>query len=275
MKSLILISGLLTFSLFGKAQDVYNYENSKLFADHLFTTRQYNLAIVEYERLLYFSNEKDSIQVRLLQAYYNSGNISGGLLRVGQFYKDFDIMPSKSALEYSKMLIKEKSYANADSFLFKSKTIPQADKWLLLASISAFNSNWKQAQAHTNSVVPKTNAMAVQYNAVFNEAFSLKQKSPLLAASLSAIVPGSGKIYSSYWKDGIISFIMVAGAGLQSYKAFKDKGSRSARGWIFASVTTGFYLGNIYGSQKAAKDYNHRRFHKIISKVENIFNANY
>jgi TM2 domain-containing membrane protein YozV len=73
-------------------------------------------------------------------------------------------------------------------------------------------------------------------------------KSPLLAAGLSAVIPGSGKIYGGQTIDGLFSFVSIALATWQAYDGFHDDGISSVKGWLVGSIAATFYVGNIYGS---------------------------
>ena len=79
-------------------------------------------------------------------------------------------------------------------------------------------------------------------------------KSKTLAGVFSAIVPGSGKIYTNNIGDGITSLVLT---GLFSYLAYENFAKdHPTRGWIFTGITAFFYAGNIYGSVLAAQNYN-------------------
>jgi hypothetical protein len=58
----------------GNAQDLFNVENSKKFANYLLNTRQYNLAALEYERILSIAKPDAEISSNLLKTY-RLGNI--------------------------------------------------------------------------------------------------------------------------------------------------------------------------------------------------------
>ncbi len=83
---------------------------------------------------------------------------------------------------------------------------------------------------------------------------SLPRKSSVLAAVLSAILPGSGYVYAGHSRDGITAFLInglaAAGAATGFYQ-----GNLAVSG-IVAGVGLPFYLGNIYGSANAAKKWN-------------------
>lgn len=74
------------------------------------------------------------------------------------------------------------------------------------------------------------------------------------AVILSAIIPGSGKIYSGAWKDGLTSFLFVAANAWSSYRGFST--DRPGYGYTFAALSTGFYLGNLYGTRQWARHMN-------------------
>jgi TM2 domain-containing membrane protein YozV len=84
------------------------------------------------------------------------------------------------------------------------------------------------------------------------EAVTADRKSPVAAAVFSAMVPGLGKIYADRPEDGLFSFISTGiFTGLAAWSFYED-GAGSVRGWIYASVGSIFYAGNIYGSVMAA-----------------------
>ncbi len=92
---------------------------------------------------------------------------------------------------------------------------------------------------------------------------SLEYKSPLTAGIFSAIIPGSGKIYTHNYSDGIISFILTTLFGYLAYDNFKAE--HNFRGGLFAAVGSFFYAGNIYGSAISAKIFNKDMKEKFIS----------
>jgi hypothetical protein len=98
-----------------------------------------------------------------------------------------------------------------------------------------------------------------------------KRKSPGLALAMSAIVPGTGKFYTHDYIDGIFSMLSIGVTGYQAIRGFQDKGTKSTYGWIYATVATGFYLGNVYGAFSSAKRYNKRQTDKLDQKVNAAF----
>jgi TM2 domain-containing membrane protein YozV len=81
---------------------------------------------------------------------------------------------------------------------------------------------------------------------------ALPRKSPWLAAGLSAVVPGLGRVYLGRWADGLFSFVLVGVVGGFAAHGFYEDGRSSVRGWILGSTAALFYVGNVYGSAVGA-----------------------
>ncbi|MEZ4901419.1 MAG: hypothetical protein R2822_06490 [Spirosomataceae bacterium] len=75
-----------------------------------------------------------------------------------------------------------------------------------------------------------------------------RRKAPVVAALLSTIVPGSGKIYAGKTGQGVITLIQNLALGLQAYEAYRRDGWKSPRFLIYGGLFTFFYVGNIWGS---------------------------
>ena len=81
---------------------------------------------------------------------------------------------------------------------------------------------------------------------------SLPRKSPLLAAALSMVVPGLGRVYLGRWPDGLLSFLLVGTTAALAAQGFYKDGTDSVRGWILGGVAALLYAGNVYGSAVGA-----------------------
>lgn len=240
-------------SCIGYSQDLFNYNNSYAYAKNLFDSRKFEAATKELERLVFLDPQIDSTKILLLRSYRNY-DPSNGLLRFDQlkdstklliygkehiklFWKNSDLKKSSEAINYYPLDTNQKITAEVLQLIYQ-------DKW---------KSAQKLHEAHaSNEVVQSIPALHNLIKVQSKESF----KSPAVAGLFSAIVPGTGKIYAGKWKDGIFSFVFCGVFALQAYRAFHNVGIESPRGWIFASLGTGFYLGNIYGSYHAAKQKN-------------------
>ena len=93
-------------------------------------------------------------------------------------------------------------------------------------------------------------ARAVKLAAAARRLATLSLRSPALAGTLSAIIPGTGQMYAGRWKDGIIAQfvngIFIAGI-VESY----ELGNKVASG-ILVLFEMGWYSGNIYSAINSA-----------------------
>lgn len=158
-------------------------------------------------------------------------------------------------------LYRQRRYADAAVEL---KTIDAADSSQLSYSAALFASlcraeqrSWSDARADLQhagmyAVTDEQKTAVGALRTVIDESSSIPQKSPLVAGLLSGIVPGLGKVYTGHTVDGVLSFLTIAGFGYAAYDGFATDGSSSVRGWVFGSLASGLYLGNIYGSVLSA-----------------------
>jgi TM2 domain-containing membrane protein YozV len=80
------------------------------------------------------------------------------------------------------------------------------------------------------------------------------RKSPPLAATMSAIIPGTGQMYAERYRDGLVALavngLFIAG----TVASFKDENYALAA--IVGGVGLPFYVGNIYGAANATRQWN-------------------
>ena len=88
---------------------------------------------------------------------------------------------------------------------------------------------------------------------VIQHPVSGSSKSPLLAGLMSAILPGSGRIYAGRVLDGIMGMWMMYLVGNSAYNAIKNE--RPIAGPLFGIAAGFVYLGEVYGGWRAAKNH--------------------
>jgi hypothetical protein len=275
MKKTLLIFLILFNFINVYAQDLYNYDNSKKFAEYLAKSGQYDLATREFERLIFMNASNDTLKTSLLSMYRRAGKFEETVLRAKQLYPDLSMMSASSAVEYGRTLLLKPSYKEAKDFWDSNSQVSQPDKIILSATAEILQDNYKQANVILQSLKDQDHKLATDYKDLATQAIKIKRKSPALAGLMSAIVPGAGRFYAKDWKDGLVSMLFVSTMAFQSVRGFNQSGVKSTRGWIYGGVSLGFYLGNIYGSVVSAKGYNKKSHQYIRTKVDNLFNSYY
>ncbi len=263
---------LLHFTSAAQQEDIYGKERTLEFADYLMTAHEYNSAALEYERLLFMDAKSDSIKLNLLRAYRLGNFYQQGISRFEDFYSPSNPeIPQVFAHEYLKLLLLERRYQQSQTFLQNNQRIASSYKSNVQLGIMLLQKDW--AEAHTYSANAEVTDPYLE--GLAGRGVTLKRKSPFLASVMSAVVPGSGKMYTGNWADGAIALIFVGSNAFAAYRGFSRNGSDSFYGWFFTAMGTGFYVGNIYGSHKSAKDYNAEKENLLHHEVENYFYTRY
>ncbi len=275
MKKKLLILFIIFYSTNVFSQDLYNFENTKKFAEYLAKSGQYDLATREFERLTFMSPENDTLKTSLLSMYRRSGKYDEALIRGKQLYPELTTMSASSAVEYGRTLLLKSEYKSAKSFWDSNVKLSSADKTILSATSDILQDNYKSANELLQTIKPEDHRLAANYKDLAEQAMAIKRKSPAVAGIMSAIIPGTGRMYVKDWKDGIVSLFFVGTMAVQSIRGFNKSGVKSTRGWIYGGIGFGFYLGNIYGSVVSAKGYNKKSHLGIRTKIENLFNSYY
>jgi hypothetical protein len=256
------VSIIIHLLLFAKlsfcfSQNLYNQEHSQKYAEYLLSSQQHKLATEEYERLVYFDPSNINYKYNLIKSYRLSGEIKPGIRRIYSFYAgSLNTMPQNLATEFVKLEILSDSLSAAENFINQSITLSSDNKMNFHSFNLLLDGKYKDASNYLKTAKINGSVISPKVLLLSEKADKTKFKSPVLAASLSAIVPGTGKFYTGNWTDGLFSMIFVAGNAFQAYRGFSDHGIKSGYGWVFASFSTGFYIGNVYGSAKSAKRYN-------------------
>ncbi|WP_375580543.1 tetratricopeptide repeat protein [Marivirga tractuosa] len=274
MRILFLIFLVVWTADFSQAQDIYTLNKSKEFASYLFKSSQYELAAVEYERLLFMEKDNDSLKIALVDSYFQNGEIDKAVKRTESLYPSLIDFSNPMAELYLQMLVLGKKF---DRFDKNSDNLPIDHQKRVVYNLhrDIMAGNWQEVETKipqlSNSDHPSISGLI----RLSKQTESFKPKKPWVAMLMSTVLPGSGKFYTGNYKDGVFSFLVVAGTAFQSYRGFSKGGTSSTVGWVFAGVSTGFYAGNLYGSRKAAQVYNQNYWLEIEKDAEAIIRASY
>jgi tetratricopeptide (TPR) repeat protein len=250
---------LFGFTLLLKAQN----DSTSTFAHYLLRSGQYSFAAEEFERLIFDYPQSDNYKLSLLKAYRFSEQFEQGI----NSYQRFGTSNNKDlSIEYTRLLINSKGYINYKSYIETSSlfnAIEKNDAQIAYHFLIHDDNILRDSKLDALNISPA-------YANILKEYRRSNFKSPFLAGALSAIVPGTGKMYSGRVKDGVVSLIFVGLTGYQAYRGFSKKGTDSVYPWIVSSISFSFYLGNIYGSVKAGKNYNKSIQQNYANRITNL-----
>jgi TM2 domain-containing membrane protein YozV len=157
-----------------------------------------------------------------------------------------------------KIYFLEEEYSELRKYYYASNNLK------LLQSESSENKLYFVSYLKDNEKIPSLQDFTKPFNLdeleEVNFLYQMKanppSKSPITASILSAIIPGSGKIYTGEISDGIVALITT---GLFSFLAYDNfQADHNFRAWLFTGLAAMFYAGNIYGSYSSAQIYNVR-----------------
>jgi TM2 domain-containing membrane protein YozV len=240
---------VLAFPIISQEIDFKSPNNIKLFADFLFCEKDYLRAIDEYEKYLKVTDD-DTVQFKIALAYSRMNDVESSLKIIDQI-KETSVFCEESLSEKLKLLFMK----NDDSlfYQFAGKIAAADKKYQKLYNIYGLLNEVK-FKNNENFLFPFDDEEKISSEKFYDQKLNPPYKSEMLAGIFSALIPGSGKIYTEEYGDGITAFILT---GLFSYLAYTNFDHKHyTRAWIFTAIGAGFYTGNIYGSVASAQIFN-------------------
>jgi TM2 domain-containing membrane protein YozV len=232
--------------------DFHTPENIKKFADYLFCEGDYLRAIEQYELV----NEKldnDTIKFKVMLGYSELGFFSES----NEIFRGFNdksfFYPDAYFLSFKNRLISEPGLINAPGInSFNSFQMKSFSKLTNISMLYEYKINISKENFISPFDAEELNSVSRFYDYKVDPPY----KSPALAGILSAIIPGSGKMYVGEWGDGITAFVVTSLFAFLAYDNFQA--DHTTRAWIFTGLGAFFYAGNIYGSIASAQIFNAR-----------------
>jgi tetratricopeptide (TPR) repeat protein len=261
--------------MFSYICNIYSQNNNSLdslkitgFARFLYDQKLYDFAAQEYERLTFLYPNEGSHLLYLFKCY----RLNNQYEKIEQKAKNTDLNNEDILKEYILSLALNDQVEIA-TLIYKEKITVLNPKLAprMAMDLDMIAGKYTEAELKYTSLEIKDPS----YYSLILEGKKIKQKSPVLAGLLSSVMPGTGRIYSNDYKDGILSLVFIASTAYQSYRRFNSKGTKSLGGWVYGGVTLGFYIGNIYGSIKSAKNYNKKIKSSLNEKSKSYINTFY
>jgi TM2 domain-containing membrane protein YozV len=259
-------------------QTVTDEDKVYAFAEWLYEQGEYTRAAGEYLRFLFLSHNKDhsSIMFKIGLCYKNAEDYRRAITA---FQKALDLTvddTQKEAVYYELAFcfFKLELYHDSLSVVLGTYGAGQVKSPRMLLLETADNlclTEWETAFLLSDAYLKEDQnpyrELAFELNEFAQDGQTLPYKSPVAAGILSAVIPGSGKIYAGHFMDGVFSLVTVGIFGGMAAYSFYEEGVGSVRGWIYTAVGGIFYAGNIYGSVTAAHLSNNEQEQRIIREV--------
>lgn len=189
-------------------------------------------------------------------SYYKGLSLysAGGLTPAGKYFAG---VPAESAYREKAVFygtvcdVYTGKYDGARELLDSYAGPKQELKHYELAAISLLQDDCAAYKEHAEHFTYSSYALGEGeklFDTIYRERYETPRKSPWLAAGMSAVVPGLGKIYSGCYGEGATSFLLIGSFGYFAVENWVRNGPGDWRTVLFTTLSSLMYLGNIYGS---------------------------
>lgn len=238
---------------------------------HLFAQGNYDAAITEYKRFLYF-HPKDE---RIAEMYYNIGlayraqgvwTEAVTALRTATYLTTKSEAKSEYQLELAVTLIAAQDYDLARLELVKvtMRTLPTQlyrRSLFLQAVASLYQFRWEDARESLRNYT--TDA---RLEMLFEEATDIPLKSANVARVLSTIFPGAGQVYAGDWSGGLNALLLNGVLGFLAVDMILDEYYVDAALWgVF--IFWRYYRGNTFRAGQAAERFNEQKSRETADAI--------
>lgn len=242
------------------------------FIHNLINSHHYQTALLEIERIGYFHPELKSKKLYLqkMLCYDGLDREEEGLL---DFYNQKDSSyrtNTELLIQAAKMYGQLSNWNAAFNTLSAIKSINKDTLFLkyLYSGIAALHNEDEKKAAHyiKQSAQYAPDKTIAAHNLQLVQNLKTKRPKKTWLAGLLSIIPGGGYIYNRQPASAITSFAVNGLLAYATYTSIKRKNYGIAGLTGVFSIT--FYAGNLFGSIKGTKRYNHKRTEDIASTLE-------
>ena len=258
-------------------------ESPLILGDHFVKIGNYEAAITEYKRFLFF--HPDDLQTaavyhKIGHAYREQGLWQDAILAMRNavlhaFEKD---TKSEYQLNLAVILLASQNYDLARLELIKvslrnpSGTLYQ--RALFLQAVACiYQFQWEEAQEILRHDILRDYFSDETLDTLFNIAINQPKKSTRVAKVLSAILPGTGQIYAGNWRGGLNAFLLNGTLGFVAVDGILDQNYLDACMWAYY-IFFRYYRGNIFRAGKTVDEFNEnasrRAADKILERLQKI-----
>lgn len=247
----------------------------------------YYRAITEYKKLTFLFPDSERLSEAFYQigmAYYKGKDYKSAVNSFAKVRKAYTASNYSSAafyegLSYSKLGLPDKAALSFERARLFDESHPDAANAQLGLSLNALEKdNVADSRAKLDEFLanyPEDERVpGVQASfGLLDEYESQPRKSPALAGTMSAVIPGSGQMYAEHYKDGLMAFV-VNGLFIAGTVAALDD-DNYALAAIVGGVGLPFYVGNIYGAANASRKWNLSLSRKLRDDLSLSLNYHY
>ena len=239
--------------------------------------KNYNGAINEYKRYLFFNKESNyntSILIELYKSYQAIEDWSNAFSVIEKAYLSTDVDSLKDRIYIDKaiMLISKEEIQRSEIILTKISNYTNYEKikresyyWLGLVHLYSYK--WMESKKNIKKYYGEPYYEYI--DSIFYNSDKLDIKSPKRARLLSLFIPGLGQIYSKDYKNGINSLILNSITSYLFLNSIMDKKYLDTL-IIYYTPFRRYYQGSRSNAELIANNYNQKISQQF---AEFVFNS--
>jgi tetratricopeptide (TPR) repeat protein len=280
----LLLTGANCQTIFAQQGQYFSPRKLRDFADYLYESKDYLRAAAEYQRFLAVTSAaapRDSIVMRIAKCYSAVGRSGVAHEWFAELLLDADGPLYQNAAFGSALSYHQSGRYNESLELIRyygnrfAPGVWRSRLFLLQSFNHMFLSEWDAASKSLNIVGEnltdqRERIAAASLLELAERGENLPRRSGALAGTMSAIVPGSGKIYCGRYRDGLYAFVATALAAWQAQRGFERDGTSSMSGWAWSTFGVFLYTSGIYGSVGSARDFNVLQEKRLLNAIAEV-----
>ena len=247
--------------------------------DHLFMLKNYDAAITEYKRFLFFNSnhpQASEAQFKIGLAYRAQewwAAAVGAMFTAVQSTTETELQVERR-VELAVTLIASGVYNLALVELIKvemqSQSAQLRQRARFLRGVAyLYQFKWEQArsvfQAYFDGI-PGAAEGAAEIDTLFLAALNRPRKSGKAARLLSTFLPGLGQAYAEDWKSGLNALLLNGVLGYLTLDAAIDRDYDDAL-LSFSFLFYRYYAGNRHRAAQAAQAFNERENRRHVDRI--------
>jgi outer membrane protein assembly factor BamD (BamD/ComL family) len=255
------------------------------FADHLFAQEDYYRAITEYERLVFLfpgHSLAKTARFQIALSYFKGEKLGPAIERFGVLAEELrsDNLGRKALFMLGETYYRKGDFSKAretfESFVRSYPDDAQADAARIKIAWSHLRQgNWREAAEEFGKLPPESplHEQSAGLTAESLKYPGLPHKSPSLAGTLSAVLPGAGQLYVGRPGDAVMSFLLNGVFIWGAIEAFRN--DNETTGGILLFFEAGWYAGNIYNAVSGAHKFNRAAERDFMDRLESRYGISY
>ncbi|MEN6463803.1 MAG: tetratricopeptide repeat protein [Syntrophaceae bacterium] len=247
------------------------------FAESLFEQGDFFRAITEYKRFIFFYPEDELVEdsyFRIGESYFHAGRWEETITSLDDFLNEFP----ESDLADAALFIRATAQKNLKRYdealtsfdqIIKRGIEPYRDQAIYQSAlVYVARNDWEKAKS-VFSMMPGSSPLypaAKTFSSGLEKINEVPSKSPVVAGTLAAVLPGSGHVYTERYRDAAIAFLLNGAFIWSAVELFRK--DEYVTGGIVTFFELGWYSGNIYSAVSSAHKYNERSKGEYIKELQ-------